>query len=367
DAPTIKYSINKASKHYRARVCYMHPIEDNNIQNIVTQFIKYDAMSEEGAVALLAYTLLKDKELPNETRAILDDLDIGNLSAESNIGEEELETLRKSLIKKVGYSLVVGADLYSHPRAKNIAKMVALIEKYAGFNVICVPPAGNGMGISLICDLDDNIEGITIGYNVKGDFTLSALGGGDLDMPSLIQQEGTLTSIGKRVVPINVALDYGGYVLNDIANALGLNVKYTIEYTKQLPLEKGFKSIDFDSLPNYFDISGNEHRGYLLSEIEVNQDGNIEEPVEVEGIDGAVVYNCNPQEHFSPFTAKSKILPNNPYLLGSKQFSTASKLNDGDSVKFVIDNIKFTRVFKIDTSLKGTIALNPTYDMGLST
>ena len=367
DAPTIKYSINKASKHHRARVCYMHPIEDSNIQNIVTQFIKYDAMSEEGVIALLADTLLKDIELPSEVRAVLDELDIGNLSAESNIGEEELETLRKSLIKKVGYSLVVGADLYSHPRAENIAKMVALIEKYAGFNVICVPPAGNAMGISLICELDDEVEGATIGYNVKGDFTLSAMGGGDLDMPSLIQQEGTLTSIGKRVVPINVALDYGGYVLNDIANALGLNAQYTINYTEQLPTTKGFKAIDFDLLPNSFDISGNENRGYLLEEVEVKQDGVIEEPVEVEGIDGAVVYNCNPQEHFSPFTAKSKILPNSPYLLGSKQFAVASKLKDGDSVKFVIDEIEFTRVFKIDTSLKGTIALNPTYDMGLST
>jgi len=156
-------------------------------------------------------------------------------------------------------------------------------------------------------------------------------------------------------------------VLNDIANVLGLSAKYTIDYTKQLPIDKGFKSVEFDLLPNSFDISGNENRGYLLTEVEVNENGIIEEPVEVEGIDGAVVYHCNPQEHFSPFTAKSKILPNNPYLLGSKQFGIASKLNDGDSVQFVVDDIGFTRVFKIDTSLKGTIALNPTYDMGLST
>ncbi len=367
DAPLVKYSINKASKHHRARVCYMHPIEDSNIANIVTQFIKYDALSEEGVIALLVDTLLKDIEVPSNIRAILDDLDIGNLSAETNIGEEELDALRKSLIKKVGYSLVVGADLYSHPRAENIAKMVALLEKYAGFNVIVTPPAGNGMGISFICDLDDKVEGSTIGYNVKGDFTLSAFGGGDLDMPSLIQQEGTLTSIDKRVVPINVALDYGGYVLNDIANALGLDAEYTIDYTKSLPTNRGFKDIDFDLLPNSFDISGNENRGYLLDSIDINLDISIEEPIEVEGIDGAVIYNCNPQEHFSPFTAKSKILSNKANLLGSQQFAVASKLSDGNTVKFTIDNIEFTRVFKIDTSLKGTIALNPTYDMGLST
>ena len=367
DAPLVKYSINMASKHHRARVAYMHPIEDSNISNIVTQFIKYDAGSEEGVSALLVDILLREIEVPNKIRAILNELDIGNLSAETNIGEEELDDLAKSLNKKVGYSLVIGADLYSHPRAENIARLLALLEKYAGFNIVAIPPAGNGMGISLICKLDDEVKGKTIGYNVKGDFTLSAFGGGDLDMPSLIQQEGTLTSIDKRVVPINVALDYGGYILNDIANALGLNSRYTVDYTKELPLDSGFKNIEFDSLPDSYSITGEENRGYILSEVDTKIDNNIEEPLEFDGIDGAVIYNCNPQEHFSPFTAKSKILEREVNLLGSEQFAIASKLKDGNRVKFVIDNIKFDRVFKIDTSLKGTIALNPTYDMGLST
>ena len=367
DAPLVKYSINMASKHHRARVAYMHPIEDSNISNIVTQFIKYDAGSEEGVSALLVDILLREIEVPNKIRAILNKLDIGNLSAETNIGEEELDDLAKSLNKKVGYSLVIGADLYSHPRAENIARLLALLEKYAGFNIVAIPPAGNGMGISLICQLDDEVKGKTIGYNVKGDFTLSAFGGGDLDMPSLIQQEGTLTSIDKRVVPINVALDYGGYILNDIANALGLNSRYTVDYTKELPLDSGFKNVEFDSLPDSYSITGEENRGYILSEVDTKIDNKIEEPLEFEGIDGAVIYNCNPQEHFSPFTAKSKILEREVNLLGSEQFAIASKLKDGNRVKFVIDNIEFDRVFKIDTSLKGTIALNPTYDMGLST
>jgi NADH-quinone oxidoreductase subunit G len=104
DSPTVKYHINMASKWHRARVAYMHPLEDTEIQNIVTQFIKYEAGSEEGAAALLADTLLKEVELPKAVRIFLDDLDIGNLSAESNIGEEELDTLQKSLIKKSGFS-----------------------------------------------------------------------------------------------------------------------------------------------------------------------------------------------------------------------------------------------------------------------
>lgn len=366
DSPTVKYHINMASKWHRARVAYMHPLEDLEMKNIVTQFIKYEVGSEEGVAALLVDTLLKEVEVPAAVKTFLDNLDIGNLSAESNVGEEELEALRRSLIKKSGFSLVIGSDLYAHPRAAQIAKLLALLEKYADFNVVCVPPAGNAMGVSLICDLDDEAEGKSVGYNAAADFTLSALGNGDLDMPALNQQEGTLTTNDKRVVPMNVALPYGGYVLNDIANALGLEAEYTIEYTKALPVEKGFESQEFDALPDYFDIVGTEHRGYLLGEREISVDETLDELAEPDCFDGAVVYNCNPTEQFSAFTNICKPLEQEAFLLGSSQFATATKLQDGESISYTIDGVTFKRVFKIDTSMKGTIALNPTYDMGLS-
>ena len=366
DAPTVKYHINMASKWHRARVAYMHPLEDLEMKNIVTQFIKYEAGSEEGVSALLVEMLLRDIEVPEAVKSFLADLDIGNLSAGSNIGEEELEVLRKSLIKKSGFSLVVGSDLYAHPRAAEIAKILALLEKYAEFNVVCVPPAGNAMGVSLICDLDDEAEGKTVGYNVAADFTLSALGEGDLDMPALNQQEGTLTTNDKRVVPMNVALPYGGYVLNDIANALGLDAEYTIEYTKALPLEKGFEAQEFDVLPDYFDTVGTEHRGYLLGNPEAAVNETLSAIAELDGFDGAIVYQCNPKEQFSAFTAKCEPLAEEAFLVASQQFATATKLSDGESISFAVDGVTFKRVFKIDTSMKGTIALNPTFDMGLS-
>jgi NADH-quinone oxidoreductase subunit G len=367
DSPTVKYHINMASKWHLARVAYLHPLEDPEMKDIVTQFIKYEAGSEEGVAALLAEMLLKDVELPKALRKFFDDLDIGNLSAESNIGEEELETFKKSLVKKSGFSLVVGADLYAHPRAEQIAKLLALFEEYAGFNVICVPPAGNAMGISLICDLDDETEGSTLGYNAAADFTLSALGGGDLDMPAMNQQEGTLTTVSKRLVPMNVGLGYGGYVLNDIANMLGLDTKYTIDYTSQLPQESGFEAFGFDTLSNYFDPMGNEHRGYLLKNPKESVHRKLDEVEEIEGFDGAVIYNCDPIEQFSPFTAKAGLMHEDASLVGSQQFATAGKLKDGEKITFTLDGIKFDRVFKIDTTMKGTIAINPTFDMGLST
>jgi len=262
---------------------------------------------------------------------------------------------------------VIGSDLYAHPRAEQIAKILALVEKYTDFNVVCVPPAGNAMGVSLICDLDDEATGSTVGYNVQADFTLSALGNGDLDMPALNQQEGTLTTNDKRVVPMNVAQPYGGYILNDIANDLGLNAKYTIEYTQALPQKKGYKAVEFDALPDYFDTVGTEHRGYILDRCEVSVDEKLEEVEELDGFDGAVVYTCNPKEQFSAFTNLCKPLKEEAFLVGSSQFATATKISDGESISFNINGITFKRVFKIDTSMKGTIALNPTYDMGLST
>jgi len=122
--------------------------------------------------------------------------------------------------KKESFALIVGEDLYFHKRAKNIANLIVALENYSPVKVAMVPPKTNSLGVALICDLDDEANGYTVGYNALGDFRLSALGDGDLDIPALNQQEGTFTNMNKRVLPTNVALDYDGYVLNDIVQEL---------------------------------------------------------------------------------------------------------------------------------------------------
>jgi NADH-quinone oxidoreductase subunit G len=366
DAPNVKYYINMASKWNRARVAYLHPMRDEEMKNIVTQFIQYQPGSEEAVAAQLVLALDgANEEMPKKLTSVLEGFDADALRAQSGISSEAIVLLQKSLIKKHGFSLVVGSDLYTHPRAENIAKLLALLERYAGFNVVCVPPAGNAMGVSLICDLDDEVEGRSVGYNVKGNFTLSALGEGDLDMPAMNQQEGTLVSNAKRVVPMNVALPYGGYVLNDLANALGIKAEYTIDYTAALPEDKGFKAEAFDDLPDYFDITGEEHRGYLLHDSKVAVDQTIEAVESVETM-GAAVYRCEPSEQFSPFTSKCEAISREAQLVGSEAFAKETGLSDGQSITFTIDEVTFERLFKIDTTMRGNVALNPTYDMGLS-
>jgi NADH-quinone oxidoreductase subunit G len=184
-------------------------------------------------------------------------------------------------------------------------------------------------------------------------------------MPALNQQEGTFTNIDKKVVPLNVALIYNGYVLNDIANALGINAKYTINYTKELPLSAGFKAIEFDDLSNSLDKFGKDVRGYDLDIKEVAKDESLDEVEELDAYDGPIVYNCNLNEHLGAFTNSSTVLKKDLSLVGSKQFADAAKISHNQQISFKINDISFEGVFRLDESMKGTIAINPVYDLGL--
>ncbi len=366
DAPLVKYHITMASKWHRARVAYLHPVADSEIQNIITQSINYAVGSEEAVAALLADAFVSHDKLPKTLQVFFDQIDNDKLFNDAQIKQEAITLLKQSFHKKTGFSLVVGSDLYSHPRVENIAKLIALLEQNAGFNVIAIPPATNALGVAMICDLDDEAKAKSVGYNVKGDFTLSAMGDGDLDMPAMNQQEGTITNIEKRVVPMNVALSYGGYVLNDITNALGFDMEYTIDYTPLLPSSTGYKAERFDDLPDYYDVSGNAHRGYFLQKIFVPTVFELEAIATPHLFDKAVVYLCNSGDQFSPFTYQCEVLEPQTMLRGSQHFAQNYHLQEGQKVSFKIDGVLFERLFMIDASLEGFVAITSYSDMGLS-
>ena len=363
DNPMVRFKISEASKKLGATIVDFHPIKDYELQGIVSDFIRLEVGSEEGVLALLAKELLKEKELNDELKKYFDDLDEGYLCAESNVGEEEIEKIIEKTKKAKNKILILGEDLYSHKRAKNIALLAGLIEKYSDFNIVIIPPQTNSLGVSLICDLDDKEGNWTIGYNVDGDFTLSALGDGDLDMPALNQQEGTFTNIDKRVVPTNSAISYGGWTLNDIANELGIKSTWTIDWTKELPKSKGFKEIEFDELPNYFDNSGEEFRGYLLHNIAKRTKTRIPEEIdEIDSFNGSVVYRCEPIHQFNEFTNKCTPIQEKIFLEGSEQFAIAAKIKNHDNIIINLGNIQIQRKFKINKKLNGTIAKMSLFD-----
>ena len=369
DNPGIKYHVNMATKKQRAEFIYMHPIDDEALKNKYTQIVKYEVGSEEGTLALLCAYLAKDSN--NEVlKTFIEDLDIGYLSGESSVGEEELDLIIKKLMRKQTKTLIIGTDIFGHKRAKNIGRIVGFIDKYTDFNVVIVPSQTNTLGVSLICDIDDqkDFDGKTVGYNENADFILSNDGNGDLNMPALNQQEGSFVGVDKKLLNTNVALDFDGYCLNDLAlKILNNNIVNTIDYTIYLPSSKGFQNIDFDTLDFGFTNQGIDRRGYLLDLFTVEIDEKIEECDDLKSYNGSVVYRCEPLHQFNKSTAKSPWLKADTHLRGSASFAKAAKISAGDMVDITYNNKITRKMFKIDTTIKGTIALYPTFDNGLST
>ena len=364
DNPGVRYALTTASKHNGAKILYAHPLEDVLMQNVTTQMMKYEVGTEEGVLALLAETLLKNVDLDDSERAFFDELDLGYLYAETNIGEEEFSFMMKSFSRAKNRVLIIGNDLIAHERSSNIAKLAALIEKYSDFSLVVVSKEVNTLGVSLInsLDSDENISNV-IGYNSKGDFIISSLGGGDLEVPALNQQEGTFVNIDNRVLPTNVAIGFDGYTLNDIALCFEIYEKNTINYTKALTKKSGFKEIEFDNLENFLSFSGEDNRGYLLDEVTCQANGELEELDDMPEFNGTIIYHVNPVLQFNNYTNKTLQLPKDNLLRGSAQFGVAARISDGDLVEFTCGTTKIQRVFKLDSELKGTVALNPTYDL----
>ncbi|MEA3372146.1 MAG: NADH-quinone oxidoreductase subunit G [Campylobacterota bacterium] len=284
-------------------------------------------------------------------------------------GDNFMEGLEKLLKKKESFAMMVGADLYTHQNSRNLARLVALIEKYSAFELVMIPSFTNTLGVGLICDLDESAGEYAVGYNTAGDFLLSALGEGDLDMPAINQQEGTLTSINKRVNPTNVAIGYGGYVLNDIANALGLNAEYTIDYTEQLPTNRGFKAEKFDDLPNHYTNDGVEVRGYLLGStpVRTKKDESVEAFDEALKLEGELVYLANPVRQFTPFTSKPHQLDEVFGLYMSEEALSESEMNEGDRVKVKTDSGEVELDIVSDNKISGKICCLPTFDNKINT
>lgn len=285
-----------------------------------------------------------------------------------NAGDKFAETVEKYLAKKEKFALMVGPDLYTHPNSENCARLVALIEKYTAFGVTMIPNLSNTLGVAMICDLDEQGGSYTIGYNTPGDFTLSALGNGDLDMPALNQQEGTLTGIDKRVNPTNAALAYEGYVLNDIANELGLGGRYTIDYTLQLPVSAGFKTMMFDALPNYYTNAGEEVRGYVMDNltVAVSGDESVKAFDAATAMDGGLVYLANPVLQFSAFTARAHQLAASGGLYVSASFMESNQLGEGDRVNVKTPYGDLFAEVVLDGKIEGNIPYLPTFDPKLN-
>ncbi len=400
DAPGMKYAFNNVQKLNKGAGLYFHTIEDTLVSGFgksVESFVHKVGLEE--AVFYLILDLFADKtKLPQALKSYIDsfktsqtkiiqekvDKTIKEMVKDEKTGEEKevtkkvketiekqitverngllellggdsekfAESFKKMVNKKEHFSMMVGEDLYYHPKAENIAKLIALIEATTSIDVVMNPPKANALGVALICDLDDEASGYTIGYNELGDFRLSALGDGDLDMPAMNQQEGTFTTLSKRVVPTNAALSYDGYELGDIVKVLIDAPSQTIEWTAMLPEEKGYRAVEFDSLPNEYFNDGSENRGYLLDETSMEVALPEVSQIDMSSVlEGEIVYRCNPARQFSDFTDKSHEIFE-PFGLYASEAKVATL---GEKVEVVFGEKSIVLDVIVDHKMKGEI------------
>ena len=406
DSPAMKYAYNNVQKLNKGAGLYFHPVGDTLIPTFGKNVEVFNhKVGLEEAALYLVLDLFADKEkLPSDVKDYIESFKrtetetikekevktVKEMVLNEETGEEEevskkvtemvekeITVIRNGLVdmlggdaskfddifakmmkKKETFSMMIGEDLYYHAQAENLAKLVALVEATCSIDVVMTPPKSNALGVALICDLDDECSGYTVGYNENGDFKLSALGVGDLDMPAMNQQEGTLTSMGKRVLPTNAALEYAGYELNDLMKVLVDAPEETIDWTAMLPIDRGFKAVTFDSLPNAFTNQGLDNRGYLLEGNNVEAElPEVEKFDESLTLEGEIAYRCNPARQFNDFTDKSHEIFETFSLYASEE--KAASL--GEKVEVVFENGNITLDVVADAKIIGDIVKVPDF------
>ena len=190
-------------------------------------------------------------------------------------------------------------------------------------------------------------------------------------MPALNQQEGTFTNINKRIVPTNAALDFTGYNLNDLANVLlEEDIEHTIEYTKKLPINKGFLSIDFDDLKNEFTNDRLENRGYVLNsyDIDISEEIEISSSMELEPkSEEVVIYRANPMNQFNEFTAKAHETSNKSGVFVSASYLKSLEMQDEDRIFINANGLSLETNVYLDKQIEGNIVYVSTFDKNLRT
>jgi len=405
DNPNARYAFNNVQKMNKGAGLYFHPVGDTLVPTFgkSVECVTHKPGQEELALYLVLDLFAPRDALPDYIREYLDGFhetrkrtvkekvmkEVVEVVKDEESGEEKevkkkvpemvekeveydhnllaealgldpvafAESFEKMMKKKESFALIVGEDLYGHPRWENLAKLVALAEKHCGMKMAMIPPKSNALGVALICDLDDEATGYTVGYNQPGNFRLSALGDGDLDMPAMNQQEGTMTTMNKRVVPTNAALEYGGYELNDLMNALGLGRRLTVDWTAELPVEKGFQAVAFDDLEDGFLNDGSEIRGYALTPVKGRASTAKAKKAEAEVLEGEIAYRCNPQRQFNDFTDKAHQI----FEAFACYASPARAEELGEKVEVIFEGGSLTLPVVADDRMEGSIVEIPDF------
>ena len=356
ESPVTSFKLNNALKINKAAGIYFHHIADEILKKYSKNFIC--VTHEAGKLEQILLFILKNwgENLPSALTSKLKNFD-------ENFGLD-IPALSEGKSK---FTLILGSDFYTDENANLLAALTGVIARATPFRVMLIPPRTNSLGVAKICTLvSEKKPGKTLGYNENGDYKFSIFEG-DIDASALNQQEGTFTSINNEVVPTNAALAHNGYFLNDIANALGLMAKDTIDYTPNLPKEKGYKGIKFDDLENFYANDGTSHRGYKLEISNFTPNDDIEpllkdsKSINLKD-DEALISLANPINLPSFFANYATQTAKRAKLYASSEFMAKFEISQNEAIILEKDGHKLAICVELDSELGGVGAYLGDYD-----
>ncbi|WP_149717451.1 NADH-quinone oxidoreductase subunit G [Campylobacter concisus] len=356
ESPVTSFKLNNALKMNKAAGIYFHHIADEIVKKYSKNFI-YVA-HEAGKLEQILLFVLKNwgENLSSALTSKLENFD-------ENFGLD-IPALSDGKSK---FTLILGSDFYTDENANLLAALTGVIARATPFRVMLIPPRTNSLGVAKICTLTSEKKlGKTLGYNENGEFKFSIFEG-DIDASALNQQEGTFTSINNALVPTNVVIPHKGYFLNDIANALGLIAKNTIDYTPNLPKEKGYKGIKFDDLENFYANNGTSHRGYKLEISNFTPNDDIEpllkdsKSINLKD-DEALINLANPINLPSFFANYATQTAKRAKLYASSEFMAKFEISQNEAIILEKDGHKLAICVELDSELGGVAAYLGDYD-----
>ncbi|MBE9829924.1 NADH-quinone oxidoreductase subunit G [Campylobacter concisus] len=356
ESPVTSFKLNNALKMNKAAGIYFHHIADEIVKKYSKNFIY--VTHEAGKLEQNLLFILKNwgENLPNALTSKLENFD-------ENFGLD-VPALNDGKSK---FTLILGSDFYTDENANLLAALTGVIARATPFRVMLIPPRTNSLGVAKICTLaSEKKSGKMLGYNENGDYKFSIFEG-DIDASALNQQEGTFTSINNALVPTNVAIPHKGYFLNDIANALGLMAENTIDYTPNLPKEKGYKGIKFDDLENFYANDGTSHRGYKLEISNFTPNDDIElllkdtKSINLKD-DEALISLSNPINLPSFFANYATQTAKRAKLYASSEFMAKFEISQNEAIILEKDGYKLAICVELDSELGGVAAYLGDYD-----
>ena len=356
ESPVTSFKLNNALKMNKAAGIYFHHIADEIVKKYSKNFIY--VTHEAGELEQILLFILKNwgENLPSALTSKLENFD-------KNFGLD-VPALSEGKSK---FTLILGSDFYTDENANLLAALTGVIARATPFRVMLIPPRTNSLGVAKICTLtSEKKPGKTLGYNENGDYKFSIFEG-DIDASALNQQEGTFTSINNALVPTNVAIPHKGYFLNDIANALGLMAKDTIDYTPNLPKEKGYKGIKFDDLENFYANDGTSHRGYKLEISNFTPKEDIEPLFKEKNElnlkeDEALISLANPINLPSFFANYASGTAKRAKLYASSEFIAKFEISQNEAIILEKNGRKLAICVELDSELGGVAAYLGDYD-----